>query len=104
MNAALGAITHGHPKLVIVVDKDIDIFNEEEVWWAVATRVQAGNDVQILRGIRGSSHDPSLTRAGTLEKDVMVIDATLRIGVPFAEPMRAPVDVVNDVRKRIRIL
>ena len=104
MNAALGAITHGHPKLVIVVDKDIDIFNEEQVWWAVATRVQAGNDVQVLRGIRGSSHDPSLPRAGTLEKDVMIIDATLRIGVPFAEPMRVPVDVVNDVRKRIRIL
>ena len=103
MNAALGAITHGHPKLVVLVDKDIDIFNEEQVLWAVATRVQAGSDVHILRGVRGSSHDPSLLRAGSLEKDVMIIDATLRIGRPFAEPMRVPVDVVNEVSKRIRI-
>lgn len=59
--------------------------------------------MQILRGVRGSSHDPSLLRAGSLEKDVVIIDATLRIGRPFAEPMRVPVDVVNEVSKRIRI-
>ncbi len=103
INAAVGAITHGHPKLIIVVDKDIDIFNEEQVLWAVATRVQAGNDVQILRGVRGSSHDPSMTHAGSLEKDVMIIDATLRIGRPFAEPIQIPDDVINEVSKRIRI-
>lgn len=102
VNAALGASTHGHPKLVIVVDKDIDIFNEEQVWWAVATRVQARKNMQILRGVRGSSLDPSLS-GQTLEKDVLIIDATLRIGVPFAEPVRVPVDVINEMSKRIRI-
>jgi 2,5-furandicarboxylate decarboxylase 1 len=102
VNAALGAATHGHPKLVIVVDKDIDIFNEEQVLWAVATRVQAGKNMQILKGVRGSSLDPSLS-GQTLEKDVLIIDATLRIGVPFEEPLRVPVDVINEVSKRIRI-
>jgi len=85
-----------------VVDKDIDIFNEEQVLWAVATRVQAGKNMQILRGVRGSSLDPSLS-GQTLEKDVLIIDATLRIGVPFEEPLRVPVDIINEVSKRIRI-
>jgi 2,5-furandicarboxylate decarboxylase 1 len=102
VNAALGAITHGHPKLVIVVDKDIDIFNEEQVLWAVATRIQAGENVQILRKLRGSSLDPALA-GQTLEKDVMIIDATLRIGRPFEEPLRVPDDVVSEVSKRLRI-
>jgi len=99
INAAIGAISHGHPKLVVVVDKDIDVFNEEQVLWAVATRAQAGNDMQILRGVKGSSLDPSLS-GETLEKDVLIIDATIRIGQPFAEPLRVPIDVVREMKAR----
>jgi 2,5-furandicarboxylate decarboxylase 1 len=99
INAAIAVISHGHPKLVALVDKDIDVFNEEKVLWAVATRAQAGKDMQILRGVRGSSLDPSLS-GQTLEKDVLIIDATRRIGQPFAEPLQVPADVVEEIRRR----
>ena len=59
VNAILAAFT-GHPsmKQVIIVDDDIDIFNDREVEWAVATRVQ-GNNIIMIPGAAGSSLDPS---------------------------------------------
>ena len=35
-------------KLAIAVDHDVDVFNEEEVLWAAATRMQA--DTDLFRG------------------------------------------------------
>ena len=60
VNAILAAFT-GHPsmKQVIVVDDDIDIFNDREVEWAVATRMQ-GDKIIKIPGAAGSSLDPSI--------------------------------------------
>ncbi len=59
MNAILAAFTgHTSMKNVIVVDDDIDIFNDREVEWAVATRMQADKILRI-QGAAGSSLDPS---------------------------------------------
>ncbi len=41
-------------KHVFVVDADIDVFREEEVLWAVATRVQADEDVDIIKNVKGA--------------------------------------------------
>lgn len=59
VNAIMAAFT-GHPsmKSVIIVDDDIDIFNDREVEWAVATRMQADKILRIP-GAAGSSLDPS---------------------------------------------
>lgn len=59
VNAIMAAFT-GHPSMknVIVVDDDIDIFNDREVEWAVATRMQADRILRIP-GAAGSSLDPS---------------------------------------------
>ena len=59
VNAILAAFT-GHPSMkeVIVVDDDIDIFNDREVEWAVATRMQ-GDKIIKIPGAAGSSLDPS---------------------------------------------
>ena len=59
VNAIMAAFT-GHPsmKSVIIVDDDIDIFNDREVEWAVATRMQADRIIRIP-GAAGSSLDPS---------------------------------------------
>ncbi|MFQ6088280.1 MAG: UbiD family decarboxylase [Candidatus Methanofastidiosia archaeon] len=59
-NAAMAAFT-GHPSLkkVIVVDHDIDIYNDSEVEWAIATRFQAHKDLILIKGASGSSLDPS---------------------------------------------
>lgn len=96
INAALAALTWGFLKLVVVVDEDIDVFNEEQVWWAVATRVQAGKQVQILRGIRGSILDPSIGE--TVEHDAVIIDATKPFDTPFAERLRVPDEYLTRIR------
>lgn len=59
VNAIMAAFT-GHPsmKQVIIVDDDIDISDDREVEWAVATRMQADKIITIP-GAAGSSLDPS---------------------------------------------
>lgn len=59
VNAILAALSgHTSMKQVIVVDDDIDIFDDREVEWAVATRMQADRILRIP-GAAGSSLDPS---------------------------------------------
>ena len=60
-------------KLVVVVDNDIDITSDQEVMWAVCTRMQADADVEILKNCMGAILDPS-NRDGLTAK--MIIDAT----------------------------
>ncbi|HKZ48725.1 MAG TPA: UbiD family decarboxylase [Thermoplasmata archaeon] len=65
---------HTSMKQVIVVDEDIDVFDDREVEWAVATRFQADRGLVVLTGARGSSIDPSRHPDGTTAK--LGIDAT----------------------------
>lgn len=73
--AALAA----HPSLkhAIVVDEDIDIFNPEDIEYAIATRVKGDEDIMIVPGARGSSLDPCATPDGT----------TTKVGVDATKPM-----------------
>ncbi len=51
-------------KNLIVVDKDIDIFNDEAMEWAMAYRTNAEmGDIQFFRGTIGSPLDPSVPLA-----------------------------------------
>lgn len=59
VNAIMAAFTgHSSMKQVIVVDDDIDINDDKEVEWAVATRMQ-GDDIIKIPGSAGSSLDHS---------------------------------------------
>lgn len=59
VNAGMAALSgHTSMKQVIVVDEDVNIFDDREVEWAVATRMQADRIVTIP-GAAGSSLDPS---------------------------------------------
>ncbi|BAA30060.1 424aa long hypothetical protein [Pyrococcus horikoshii OT3] len=59
-NAILAAFA-GHPSLkrVVVVDEDVNIYDDREVEWAIATRFQPDRDLVIIPNARGSSLDPS---------------------------------------------
>jgi 2,5-furandicarboxylate decarboxylase 1 len=46
-------------KHVFVVDPDVDIFDPEEVEWALATRFQGDRDLVVVPGAQGSKLDPS---------------------------------------------
>ena len=60
-------------KNVIVVDDDVDIFDDKEVEWAVATRFQATRLITISNS-KGSSLDPSADDSITCK---VGIDATI---------------------------
>ena len=79
-NVGLAALAaHPSMKRVVVVDDDIDITDEKQVEWAIATRVQADKDVIIIPEAKGSSLDPSQDfTKHTMTK--WIIDATAPAG------------------------
>jgi 2,5-furandicarboxylate decarboxylase 1 len=87
---------HDELKHVIVVDSDVDPFNEKEVLWALATRVQAGDDVDIIRRVRGGALDPSSYIHAVGDK--MLIDATRPISRPYSERIRVPREVMDRIK------
>jgi UbiD family decarboxylase len=72
-------------KFVVVVDDDIDVFDESEVLWAVATRMQADRDLVVVSGSLGALLDPSADERGVTAK--LGIDATRPFGQPFARKL-----------------
>jgi 2,5-furandicarboxylate decarboxylase 1 len=73
-----------HPKVVIAVDQDVDIFNPAELMWALATRVDPQKDVTIIGGTHNHAMDASLTELGAPGTPLwqrfgskMLIDATI---------------------------
>jgi len=91
--------TELYTKYVIVVDDDVDIFNMNDVLWAIATRVHAEKDIVLIPGCKGAIIDPtSDPQTFTLTK--MGIDATRPSGRDFAERL-----VISDEqRARARAL
>jgi UbiD family decarboxylase len=80
--AALG--TELYTKYVIVVDDDVDIFDLNDVMWAVATRVRAEKDIFFIPGAKAAILDPTSDPQNfTVTK--MGIDATRPVGRDFAE-------------------
>lgn len=80
-------------KYVVVVDKDIDPFNVEEVLWAMATRVQAHEDIDIIKNVKGNMLDPSLT--DDLLTSKVIVDATIPLGRVFPERNRVPAEAIQ---------
>lgn len=95
--ATLG--TELYTKYVIVVDDDVDIFDMNDVMWAVATRVRAEKDIVFIPGAKAAILDPTSDPENfTLTK--MGIDATRPSGRDFAERL-----VISDEqRARARAL
>jgi UbiD family decarboxylase len=55
----------GDVKHVFLVDEDIDVFSDEQIDWALATRFQADRDLVVASGFRCVPLDPSLQGART---------------------------------------
>ncbi len=75
INAAFKS--HKGLKLVIVVDDDINVYNVEDVEYALSTRFQADRDIYVFKNQPGSSLDPSTEKSGITSK--LGIDATIPI-------------------------
>jgi len=98
MNVALTLATE-KSKIVVIVDDDIDVFNENEVLWAVATRMQPGKGVHIIMGTRGTPLDPSIYDPPT--HDVMIIDATRPLNKPFNPVTKVPEEFMQHISLKI---
>jgi 2,5-furandicarboxylate decarboxylase 1 len=80
--AAMAAFTGSELiKHVIVVDQDIDVYDEPQVLWAVATRVDAATDVAIIDRVKGSRLDP--VHPGKDWGSKMIIDACRNEEISF---------------------
>jgi len=76
VGAKLLATPHGlvYPKIIIVVDDDIDPFNLNEVMWALTTRFRADRDLVLIPNAPGSTLDPASYPRGIVTR--MIMDAT----------------------------
>ena len=82
-------------KLVVVVDDDVNILDDRDVLWAMATRMQADDDIDVIRNAMGAILDPS-NHAGMTAK--MIVDAT-RPGGDFPPRHTLPTDALERAQK-----
>jgi len=88
--AVLGADMY--MKRVVVVDHDVDIFDDRQVTWALATRCQPDRDISIITNARGSDLDPSTKEDGYTAK--WGVDATAKPSLAAYTPRhRVPPEV-----------
>ena len=79
-------------KRVVVVDQDVDIFDDRQVTWAIATRCQPDRDISIVTNARGSDLDPSSREDGHTAK--WGVDATAKPSLAGYTPRhRVPPEV-----------
>jgi len=95
--AVLGADLY--MKRVVVVDHDVDVFDDRQVNWAMATRCQPDRDITIISRARGSDLDPSTTEDGYTAK--WGVDATAKPSLAgFTPRHRVPSAVYERIDPR----
>ena len=94
-SAGMAALTaNPNIKIAIVVDEDIDIYDEQRVLWAIATTFEADRDLAIIPNAMGSHLNPAAygevrTETGPMNTKV-IIDATRPATLPFEEAIKPP--------------
>jgi 2,5-furandicarboxylate decarboxylase 1 len=94
--AVLGA--DRYMKRVVVVDHDVDVFDDRQINWAIATRCQPDRDITIITHARGSDLDPSTREDGYTAK--WGVDATAKPSLAAFTPRHR---VPPEVWKRLRL-
>jgi 2,5-furandicarboxylate decarboxylase 1 len=82
-------------KFAVAVDEDVDVFNEEEVLWALATRFQADRDLFVVPRVFCNRLDPS-------SADGMAAKLGLDATAPFdwdVERTTLPAEAVEAARR-----
>jgi 2,5-furandicarboxylate decarboxylase 1 len=101
--AAIAALGAGfHAKTCIVVDDDVDIFNEKEVLFALATRMTPGRDISIIENSAGNHLDPAAFDETRLKhgsmQDLLIIDATRPLTLPTFTRITPDEELWNKMR------
>lgn len=93
--AALG-VDH-NIKMVVVVDEDVDVFDERQVLWAMATRLQADRGVTIV--------PQHLGMGCTLDPSTDDLSRTAKMGIDATKPMSGfspTIEIDEKVRSNVR--
>lgn len=92
-NTGLQALAHVPNLLaVVVVDDDIDVFNEEHVLWAINFQVDPNRDISLITNMRM----PADPRA--LGSTRVIIDATRPSHIAFPTRLRVPPSALDRVK------
>ncbi|NUR27675.1 MAG: UbiD family decarboxylase, partial [Catenulispora sp.] len=73
-------------KMIVAVDEDVDPESDQDLWWAMVTRLQADQDIAVLPDLEGFPLDPSQSTAYSprLSADGRTAKAVFDCTVPFA--------------------
>jgi len=86
-----------YTKSVVIVDRDIDLYDPREVAWAISNRFQPDTDIVIKKGVPGSVIDPSAGKDSTTSK--IGYDATKPLGKDEKfEKIAVPADVWSRIK------
>ncbi|WP_440991834.1 UbiD family decarboxylase [Haloarchaeobius baliensis] len=80
-------------KQVVVVDDDVDAFDEESVLWAVATRMRPDEDMDVITNVKGNTLDPSVR--GEVANSKVIIDATIHPDEQYPPRLDIPEDALE---------
>lgn len=85
-------------KHIIAVDSDVDVYDEKQVLWALATRFQADRDLFVLPGFPANLLDPSMK--GNVGAK-MGLDATMSLDSP-AVPIQTSQESIQKVKELLK--
>ncbi|MBD0417424.1 UbiD family decarboxylase [Oryzicola mucosus] len=95
-------------RIVVVVDEDVDPSNLADVMWAVTTRAEPSEDVDIIRNAWSSSLDPRISAAdrdaGLTSNSKMIIDACIPFQHRDSYPKTSALSLAqsNEIMRRWR--
>jgi 2,5-furandicarboxylate decarboxylase 1 len=98
--------TNPFVKLAIAVDPDVDIYDLQEVAWAVATRFRPDRDLTLMQDMPGMMIDPSTGGEERTEDLALLITKTAKMGIDATKPLTETdryekIDVPGEVKERI---
>ncbi|MGE3708554.1 MAG: UbiD family decarboxylase [Hyphomicrobiaceae bacterium] len=84
-------------RVIVVVDDDVDPSNLADVMWAVTTRSEPSEQVDIVRGTWSSALDPRIApaarAAGQTSHSKMIIDACIPFGMKADYPRTSAISI-----------
>lgn len=84
-------------KTVVVVDEDVDVFDEQQVLWAMGTRLQADKGVTII--------PQHLGMGCTLDPSTDELSRTARMGIDATKPMSGfspTIEINPEVQEKVK--
>ncbi|MBI4320508.1 MAG: UbiD family decarboxylase [Chloroflexi bacterium] len=88
--------------MVVLVDEDVDVYDEEEVLWAISTRVVPDRDIVFIPRMTGphlhpTSYDETRHERGYMTSK-MIVDATMPVDLTFEQRIVPPRDLWEAIK------